>query len=197
MANLQRQLKFGEQFEQIAMQRVKAVGLEEFRKAVWALFTELVYTTPQFTGRAAANWNIGIGAPDLSVDHSLGEQMEIVDNKTKGGAHAAISPKRVGDDKWASVALDRNKYKLRQITQWGQEIFISNAVTGDEDTSLKTGGNPEASNKYYLAALQSPSYWAQRLRIANQPYETVSQVLLMESWRARLNDRLVGMEFFQ
>ena len=170
--------------------KAEGVALEQYRKAVWAVFVELVYTTPQFSGRAAANWNIGVDAPDFTVDYSLGEQPDIVDNKKNDGAHIAISPKRVGDNKWASEALERNKYKLRQIKS-KSKVYISNGVKGDVDE-----GNGRSS-PYYLADLQDPTYWARRLREVNQPYETVSQVLATESWRRRLHENLIDKAFFE
>ena len=170
--------------------KAEGVALEQYRKAVWAVFVELVYTTPQFSGRAAANWNIGVDAPDFTVDYSLGEQPDIVDNKKNDGAHIASSPKRVGDNKWASEALERNKYKLRQIKS-KSKVYISNGVKGDVDE-----GNGRSS-PYYLADLQDPTYWARRLREVNQPYETVSQVLATESWRMHLHENLIDKAFFE
>ena len=57
--------------------KVEAASLENFRAAVWAVFCEIVDTTPQFRGRAAANWNIGLGAPDFSVDTGAGDRVEL------------------------------------------------------------------------------------------------------------------------
>lgn len=164
-----------------ALVRVNDVSVRHYQSAVWALFQELVLTTPQFSGRAAANWNIGLDAPDFSVDHELGEQMEVVDNKTKEGAHPSISPKRVGDRKWAEEAFARNRYKIRKIGVH-TKVFISNAVHGEADTDPRHPTN----SPYYLADLQSADYWYKKLREVNQPYETVADVLMSEAWRNRM-----------
>jgi hypothetical protein len=47
-------------------------------------------------------------------------------------------------------------------------------VQGDQDEGDRS--------PYYLAELQDPQYWAQKLRSVNQPYETVAQTLLMHEW---------------
>jgi hypothetical protein len=166
-----------------AMDRVEAASLDHFRRAVWAVFQELVYTTPQFSGKAAANWNIGLGSPDFSVDESMGEKPE--DLATYAGI--TLGARHVGDNKWASEALEANKYKIRLIKR-DTQVFISNAVTGDTD-----GGK---SGESYLLDLQSPSYWANKLRDVNKPYETVQMVILMESWRLRMPTSAAGKDLF-
>ena len=173
-----------------ASERADDISVKEFRKAVWAVFEELVLTTPQYSGRAAANWNIGIDQPDFSVDYNLGEQEDVVPAKKGGHKIEFISPRHVGDMKWAEETFQRNKHKLRQITR-SSRVYITNATQGEVDR--KNG----RSSSYYLADLQDPTYWAKRLREANQPYETVSQVLLMESWRLRLNENLMEKAFFK
>ena len=197
MANLRTRVTFSDQFADVFMQRAKGPILAEFRRAVWAVFEELVYTTPQYSGRAAANWNIGVGAPDFSVDYGLGEQEDVVPAKKGGHKIVQVVARHTGDEKWAVEALERNRHKLLQIKGMGQNIYISNATRGDADTTDKTGGMAGADNPYYLAALQSPSYWHKRLRDENKPYETVSQVLLSESWRGRLTDKLAGKRYFE
>lgn len=165
-------------------ERFEEVSLEHFRAAVWAVFTKLVYTTPQFSGRAAANWNIGIDAPDFSVDYDAGEQMEIVPAKA-GAGHEKFStfkPLHTGHNRWAEFALDNNRYKRRLIMS-GTRVFISNAVQGDVDTVNNR------TSPYYLSDLQSPTYWRERLRLQNMPYETVTEVLMTESWRELMNLR--------
>jgi hypothetical protein len=166
--------------------RAEGVFVRHFRQAVWAVFCELVETTPQFTGRAAANWNIGLGAPDFSVDSGAGEQPEITDTKD-GGAWVGLRARRVGDHKWVEFAKLQNEYKLFLI-KVNTKVYISNGVTGDTDHDTK--------DENYLMELQNPSYWMEKLRDVNQPYETVGAILRLESWRARLKGDNVGKAFF-
>lgn len=161
-------------------QKYVGASLEHFRKAVWAVFVQLVLTTPQFTGRAAANWNIGIDHPDFSVDYNAGERIEVVPAKNGGSKFEFVTPRHQGDMKWAAESFERNEYKLMKIKS-NTKVFITNAVQGDVD---EANGR---STTYYLADLQDPTYWAQRLRFENMPYETVSEVLLSESWRQNLH----------
>lgn len=46
----------------------KEVEIKEIRKAyAFALYSSIVKKTPHDTGRARANWNVSVGAPDTSV----------------------------------------------------------------------------------------------------------------------------------
>lgn len=161
-------------------QKYVGASLAHFRKAIWAVFTQLVFTTPQFSGRAAANWNIGVDFPDFSFDPNLGEQVNIVPAKSGGSKFQFFTPHKQGDEDWAMRALDRNEPKLALIKS-STKVFICNASQGDPDTA-----NGRTS-EYYLADLQDPTYWSQHLRLENMPYETVSEVLLSESWRQNLH----------
>lgn len=163
-------------------EKYEGVTLPHFRAAVWAVFERLVYTTPQFSGRAAANWNIGLDAPDFSFDPDMGEQMEILDKNDGSGSYTSIRALHVGHEKWAEESLERNRYKL-QLIKSNTRVYITNASKGDPDTE-----NGRTS-PYYLSDLQDPSYWINRLRLVNMPYETVTEVLLTESWRQNLNLR--------
>lgn len=152
------------------------VAIAHFQQAVWAVFCKIVYATPQWSGKAVANWNIGLGAPDFSVDEQAGEGGGV---KTFA-AGSKFSPRQAGDPKWAEFAKDMNKYKIRKIGV-NTKVFISNGVTGDTDH-----GHSSAN---YLADLQDPTYWAQKLRLVNMPYETVFEVLISESWKEMLGPR--------
>jgi hypothetical protein len=156
------------------------VSLEHFRAAVWAVFVQLVYTTPQFSGKAAANWNIGINSPDLEFDPDMGEQMDVVAAKSGGMKFTTITPRQQGDNKWAEESLERNKRK-RNLIMSNTRVFITNATKGDIDTAHGR------TSPYYLSDLQDVGYWSQKLRLVNMPYETVSEVLLSESWRQNLH----------
>ena len=165
--------------------KAQETTLRRYRSAVWAVFTRILDTTPQFTGKAVANWNIGVDSPDLSVELDVGDLDE-----TWGMGVA----RQRGDRGWVEYAMAKNKPRLALIMSHSR-VFISNSVTGDltrKDKAL--GGNSPS----YLADLQSSSYWVNKLRDENRPYETVSEVMINESWRQNLhrNTKNTGEDFF-
>lgn len=154
---------------QAAIQRVEDAPVALFRQVVWQIFERIVMQTPQYSGRAVANWNLGINAPDLSFDAGMGDELEL----TGAGYVNNKLAREKGDMKWASEALMRARYVLRKIRR-GDKVFITNSTRGDKD-----GGK---SSPAYLADLQEPGYWASKLRWQNRPYETAmeSAVLIAE-----------------
>ena len=156
------------------------VSLKQFRAAVWALFNELLVQTPQGSGRAVANWKIGLDAPDLSHDDTLGDEPEILDTKA-GGTYARWGHRRKGDRKWIQHALDENRHLVEAGSRGsvsrirsGTRVFFSNNVQGDTDHGQ--------SDTNYFASLQKGEYWAAKLREANKPYETVAETLIKFKW---------------
>lgn len=157
----------------LALTRLEESPIALYRQAIWEIFTRIVMQTPQFTGRAAASWNLGINSPDLSFDAGMGDDL-----KFSEAGWLKKSNREKGDRKWASESLERAKYVLRRVRR-GDKVYISNAVRGDND-----GG---ASSEAYLASLQNAKYWGEKLRLANQPYETA-----MESAIFVVEDLLAG-----
>ena len=153
----------------VAIARVEDAPVALFRRVVWQIFERIVLQTPQYSGRAVANWNLGINAPDLSFDPGMGDELELTGS---GYVNNKLARKR-GDMKWASEALDRARFVLRRLKR-GDKVYITNATRGDTD-----GG---ASSAAYLADLQEEDYWMVKLRKANDPYETAmeSAVLIAE-----------------
>lgn len=162
------------------------VAIAHYRGGLNALFTELLETTPQSSGRAVANWKISIGGPDLSWDPDVGDSPEV--NSTKdGGMHVTWGHRQKGDRKWIDYARfdqgskltrgspkgGRNTSKNSNRVQLGDRVFFSNRVQGDDNF----GG---AGSTYYLDDLQHD--WAGKLRAVNQPYQTVAETLLRFSW---------------
>lgn len=164
--------------------KAEDVTLRRFRRAVWAVFTRLLDTTPQFSGRAVANWNIGVDTPDLTFEADVGDLDE-----TWGGAGDA---RQVGDQGWIEYAKAKNEPRLALITSRSR-VFITNTTRGD---SWKAGSGRTA---YYLLDLQDPEKWQDVLRDENQPYETVADVMLTESWRRNFhrNTKNTDEEFFK
>lgn len=149
---------------QIAMHitRIEEAPIALYRKVVWEIFTRIVAQTPQFTGRAVANWNLSINSPDLSWDANMGEDIEF----TASGYVKKGSGRDRGDPKWAQEATERARYILRRIKR-GDKVWITNAVRGDTDSGQ--------SSEAYLKDLQDPGYWMKKLRAANKPYETAME----------------------
>lgn len=143
----------------VRMQQVKGLGVEMYKSFIWEVFKRVLRSTPQWSGKAVANWNLSVGAPNYSFDDSLGDEVSLYD----------IARQR-GDEKWMRVARNRNRPILATI-RYGNKVFISNGVRGDDD-----GG---ASGTNYLESLQNSTYWGQKLRLVNQPYETLQETLII------------------
>lgn len=146
-----------------------------YRRWIWALFLRILETTPQFSGKAVANWNIGIDRPNFRVYES-GEELEWGsfggDRKERGRlASGWRNTHQMGDMTWIQVAINRNQSKVFSIDiKRTSKVYISNGVTGDND-----GG--KLNTELYLEALQNSDYWTVKLREDNRPYETVAQVV--------------------
>ena len=139
-----------------------------YRRLIWSTLRELVLTTPQWSGHAAANWNIGVGRPDNEV-HDWSFRQDFTDPVF------GDDPKRMGDkEAWQAV---RARYGggpdsafMKQI-QRGTKVYFCNGVYGD-----KKWGDDESV--LYLAEVQSGTWsWGQRLREANLPYESAEEVI--------------------
>lgn len=143
----------------LAFKQVAALGTQAYRDFIWQVFLRILRETPQWSGKAVANWNISIGAPNFDFIDNLGDP---VDNF--GVAHEK------GDERWMRIARTRNK-PIMQSIRYRDKVFISNGVTGDDD-----GGK---SANTYLESLQDPGYWASKLRAVNQPYETAQESVIV------------------
>lgn len=147
------------------LKRVEDTAVAGYRSIVWEVFTRILQHTPQFSGKAVANWNIGIGKPDYSFDNSYGSDvLRIV------GDRSWVEPHKKGDREWIDAAEARNLPKVHQITM-GTKVFINNSVRGDTDKGR--------SSELYLESLQDPAYWTEKLRGANQPYEIAQQSVVI------------------
>jgi hypothetical protein len=140
------------------MKKVESAGIDLFRDFVWKVFCEILNQTPQWSGKAVANWNIGVGAPDFSWDDNVGDHIDAF----------ALAHER-GDEKWKRYARERNKHKLKEIHR-REKVFITNAVWGDTDHGK--------SSHLYLESLQDPAYWTKKLRVVNQPYEIATETMI-------------------
>lgn len=165
--------------------KAEDVTLRRFRMAVWAVFTRLLDTTPQFSGRAVANWNIGVDTPDLTFQDDVGDYHD--------GGHLMDDFRQVGDREWITYAMAVNKPRLALITSRSR-VFISNTTRGD---AFK--GDKREGPTYYLLDLQDPTRWANVLRDENAAAERVADVMLKQSWRRNFhrNTKNTDEEFFK
>lgn len=147
--------------------RKQAAHLDWYRAAVWEIFKRLLRQTPQFSGRAVANWTLGIGAPSAWFDPNLGEGEDWAVTVQQGKQE----PHKRGDPKWMRVARERERPKLDLITR-RTKVYFCNNVPGDSDNGHFNGPNK------YLAELQDPGYWQEKLRDVNRPYETAQETIL-------------------
>lgn len=142
------------------MKKVEAAPVIVFREFVWKVFCEILEQTPQWSGKAVANWNIGVGAPDFSWDDGVGEKVDLW----------ATNVLERGNREWIEYAKFRNAGKIHEIRR-REKVFITNAVMGDDD-------NGRAGSEMYLDALQDPAYWTQKLRAVNKPYEVATETMI-------------------
>jgi hypothetical protein len=170
--------------------QVEATSTKKFRRQALSLFKFLLETTPQASGRAVANWKVGINRPNNDWNPNLGEQDELVERKDGTGAYKRwVTFHQKGDRKWIDHALRFQQYKFegaprgasaRQRIQLGDVVYFTNNVQGDDDELGPAGQR----DKHYLKALQDPGYWAAKLREVNQPYITVAEAMLIHSWES-------------
>lgn len=154
------------------LKQVKGVATQQYRDMVWEIFLRVVRETPQYSGRAVANWNISVGQPDFSFDYSLGDRdvWEDLPNPEDSGLNPELL-RHKGDRKWMQIAWNRNRPKKDAI-RYGDRVFISNGATGDS--------NPAGDDKgfAYIEAIQAPGVWRSRLREENLPFESVQESLI-------------------
>jgi len=146
--------------------RTRDMYLRHYREVCWSVFIEILKQTPQYSGRAVANWNLGIGAPDYSYNDDIGDEIAQI-GADEGGRRTSFAHKR-RDRKWIDYAIARNEPKVAEI-QRGTRVYITNGVRGDDDNSGRS--------ELYLEELQDPAYWGVKLREANKPYETAQETV--------------------
>lgn len=146
--------------------QVRNVSVAQYQDFVWEVFKRILRESPQYSGKAVANWRLGIGGPDLSFDDSLGDEeaVDVVEDKNGQHRSTAVATREKGDEKWARVARDRAR-KVMLAIRYRDKVFISNNSLGDD-------------GKLYMAELQDAAYWSQHLRVVNQPYETAKESIV-------------------
>lgn len=147
------------------MKRIEFMPTLVYRQFVWDVFKRILRETPQYSGRAVANWNLSIGSPNFHFDPALGDEDIDLVGPNAWAKRRPIHEK--GDEyPWQRVARDRARPIKEQIQQ-RSKVFISNGTMGDE----KFGQGYVA----YLQQFQNAgSGWQNRLRAVNRPYEAVA-----------------------
>ena len=124
---------------------------QTFRGFCVSVYHYIVHETPQWTGHAAANWNLSVGSPDMSEDRTL---MFALDE-----AHRYPTPREGPSEKGHPRALaladQRNTGRDLDITV-DTPVFITNAAT-------------DAQRQEYLDYLESGSGSSRPLRGINMP----------------------------
>jgi len=164
------------------IKRVDETWLAEYKDLVRSILGRLVRQTPQWTGNAAANWNVGVGSPDDSYTVFYDESDIAGDD-----GDDLSSTRHKGHSTAVSRALRRNEARIASIRR-GDKVFFTNAAQGDDDMG-------RAGTTYYLEALQNPTYWAAKLRAVNKPYETVQESLIFayERWGRKTGRASLGV----
>lgn len=103
--------------------------LDIFKGFVIVAYDSIVDKTPQWTGHATAQWNIGVGHLDMSKNNRfLAENMAVSDAiRSKSGLEELAPAKQRGDPAAVAEAKRGQAGKIRQITL-DKVIYISNNV---------------------------------------------------------------------
>jgi len=134
---------------------------EVFRGYVLAAYDSVLDKTPQWTGHAAAQWNIGVNHVDVSKSTLFLEEnlrvSEVIRSAT-GDLYQLTPAKQVGDPAAIAEAKRRQGGKVDKITL-EDVIFISNnveaALKGSYASKLEENPNnylrPENDNGHMVA----------------------------------------------
>lgn len=151
--------------------QVEGTLTDGYRDLIWKIFVDILNSTPQWSGKAVANWNLSIGEANMTWDPTLGDEI---------GYHDIAHSK--GDTAWIKVAKKRNEPIYNSI-KYRDKVFISNGVKGD--AGVWTDGKfMDGNNFSYLEAMQDKgSRWYETLRKVNKPYEGVQDSIITVATR--------------
>lgn len=134
--------------------------LDVFRGFVVVAYDSVVDKTPQWTGHATAQWNIGINYIDVSRSHLyLKENLAVEKAVTRESDKEYEPTKSAGDPEAIAEAKQRQTGIVEQI-KLDDIIFISNNVE-----SLLTGAYAtklEANPNNYLRDVNEPGHMVAR-----------------------------------
>lgn len=151
--------------------KTKQMALDTYKDFIWEVFKRILRETPQWSGKAVANWNISVDAPDYSYSDNLVPEVNATSPAAFSVGEKPAGVRQRGSLGAMAIARYRNKPKMLAIKA-KDKVFISNGVQGDSDSGGLTR---------YLDDLQDPSYWAKKLRDVNKPYEVAQESLIIVS----------------
>lgn len=152
--------------------RLQHQSTEAYKDYVWHLFTAILENTPQYSGKAVANWVISTGSPDLTYDPTFGDEPKVA---MVDGEVQVVPTRQKGDREWILKAIRRNSPRLPTIKS-GTPVFISNVVA--DETGFA-----------YLDDLEIN--WRQKLRAVNHPYRTAAELAAVIEDVHRVGSRMV------
>ena len=100
--------------------------IEQFSTFCYGAFNYLLHQTPQWTGNAAANWNVNIGSPDTSQHVDLLAEAKRGSEKIRSYDVLPGGPFQKGHDQAMSMAKARNNGTFRHITL-KNDVYLSNS----------------------------------------------------------------------
>lgn len=132
----------------LSIVRLQNQRTDLYRKYVWAMFQRVVENTPQYSGLAAANWEIGIGEPSSFYYSGAGAFPE--------DDWRNADPSQIRHKGHRAAVLDAYRRNINKIVQIKPKtrVYITN-------------------NAPHLKPLQEN--WMNVLRAVNRPYEIVEQ----------------------
>ena len=112
---------FGQQIDkEIAVFEAMAIGV--VRGLSITVFGILLDETPQWSGNAVANWNFGVGTPDLSVNHKFKDKLDKEAIPISALAEGAGAK---GDLEAINDAIQRNAGRELEITA-NSTVYLTN-----------------------------------------------------------------------
>ena len=144
-----------------AFEDLQVHATKQFQMFCYGVFEYVLYQTPQWTGNAAANWNVSTGSPDERIPADLLDLAQY--NTDKSGKFATLpgGPFKKGDRQAVDIAIGRNYAEFDRITL-KDEVFLANS-------------SESLSGKSYIMHLeQNPGNF---LRAENEPGHMVSRAI--------------------
>lgn len=162
--------------------------LEIFRGFVTVAYINVVENTPQWTGHATAQWNIGVNFMDMSYSSLYEVQnaelsAEVRREGERGGLHSVA--KQVGDLEAITEAKQRQTGEIEQV-QLNSIIFISNNVESllKESYASKLEENP---NRYLRDVNEGGHMVARTIEWFNSRLALVDPVARVQLAKVRLS----------
>lgn len=137
-----------------------------FKGYVTVAFNMLVDETPQWTGYAATQWNIGVNRVDMSISSLFAEDRAEVSNLFSGNFKVSDQklrkpPKEKKHPAAVNEARERNSDKILQIAL-DKTIFLSNNVIDTGKVKEAYAQKMEENIGNYLRRVNRPGHMVMR-----------------------------------